>query len=128
MTLIGFSVFKEKILSGAKRQTIRPLRKKPIKVGEKLYLYWHLRRKTCEKIGEAICSEIFFIRWRKPGITEYLDLITLDANYQPLRVLSKLEMDEIARKDGFKDFPEMVCWFKKRYHFLPCMAFQVIRW
>jgi hypothetical protein len=46
MYLLGFSVFKEKILSGEKRQTIRILgKRRPPRVGETLRLYWHLRRR-----------------------------------------------------------------------------------
>jgi predicted transcriptional regulator len=62
MPLIGFTVFKDKILSGEKTQTIRKLRKNPIIVGDHLYLYWHLRQKDCEKLGEATCTEVFQIR------------------------------------------------------------------
>jgi hypothetical protein len=65
MYLLGFSVFKEKILSGEKRQTIRILgKRRPPRVGEALRLYWHLRRRDCELLREAKCvySEIW--KWR----------------------------------------------------------------
>lgn len=61
--LLGFTVFKEKILDGTKTQTIRKLRKRPIKEGDKLYLYWYLRQKDCEKLGESICTEEFVKPW-----------------------------------------------------------------
>ena len=68
MPLIGFTVFKEKILDGTKTQTTRKFRKHPIKVGDKLYLYWHTRQKDCEKLGEAICTEVMTIQMH----SEYL--------------------------------------------------------
>ena len=56
MPLLGFTTFKDKLLDGTKKQTVRKLRKHPIKVGDKLYLYWHLRQKDCEKLGEGVCT------------------------------------------------------------------------
>jgi len=45
MTAISFSVFKDSLLSGEKRQTIRKPRKNPIKVGGKLQIYWKQRQR-----------------------------------------------------------------------------------
>jgi len=56
--LLGFTKLKEKLLDGTKTQTIRKPRKHPIKVGDKLYIYWKLRTKECEKLGEAIVSKV----------------------------------------------------------------------
>ena len=47
MPALSFKVFKEKLLSGEKRQTIRPIRKRSFKVGDKLVLYWKQRTKKC---------------------------------------------------------------------------------
>ena len=59
MPLLSFSVFKDKILSGAKRHTIRARRKNPIKVGDKLYMWWKSRSpKEKEKLGEAKCIRV----------------------------------------------------------------------
>ena len=62
MPLLGFTKLKDKLLDGSKTQTIRKPRKHPIKVGDKLYIYWKLRTKECEKLGEAIATKIV----RKP--------------------------------------------------------------
>ena len=56
--LLGFTKLKDKILNGSKTQTIRKPRKVPIKVGDKLYIYWKLRTKECEKLGEAIVTKV----------------------------------------------------------------------
>ena len=58
MPLLGFTKLKEKLLDGSKTQTIRKPRKHPIKVGDKLFIYWKLRTKECEKLGEAIVTKI----------------------------------------------------------------------
>lgn len=53
MPLLGFTKLKEKLLDGSKTQTIRKPRKHPLKEGDKLFVYWKLRTKECEKLGEA---------------------------------------------------------------------------
>ena len=58
MPLLGFTKLKQKLLDGTKTQTIRKPRKHPIKKGDKLYIYWKLRTKECEKLGEAIVTKI----------------------------------------------------------------------
>ena len=126
MPLIGFTVFKEKILNGTKRQTIRKLRKRPIQEGDMLHLYWKLRTKQCEKLGISPCIEHFLINIQ----SEYW------VGRQRMRIL-KFENDEyipmfyketldIAVRDGFKDDVEMLLWFAERYP-LP-ETFEVIRW
>ena len=57
MPLLGFTKLKQKLLDGSKTQTIRKPRKHPIRVGDKLYIYWKLRTKECEKLGEAIVTK-----------------------------------------------------------------------
>lgn len=65
MPLLGFTKLKEKLLDGSKTQTIRKPRKHPLKVGDKLFIYWKLRTKECEKLGEAVITKIE----RKPILT-----------------------------------------------------------
>lgn len=67
MPSLGFSVLKERLANGSKLQTIRKQRKKPIKVGDILIVYWDLRTKSCMKIGEAKVTKI--IRKRFKDIT-----------------------------------------------------------
>lgn len=58
MPLLGFTKLKNKLLDGSKTQTIRKPWKHPLKVGDKLYVYWKLRTKECEKLGEAIVTKV----------------------------------------------------------------------
>ena len=58
MPLLGFTKLLDKLLDGSKTQTIRRIRKHPIKVGDKLYIYWKLRTKQCQKLGEGIATKI----------------------------------------------------------------------
>lgn len=68
MPLLGFTKLKDKLLDGSKLQTIRKPRKIPLKVGDKLYVYWMLRTKNCEKLGEAKVTKI--VRKKLRDITQ----------------------------------------------------------
>lgn len=56
--LLGFTKLRDKLVDGSKTQTIRKPRKHPIKVGDKLFIYWMLRTKGCEKLGEGIVTKM----------------------------------------------------------------------
>ena len=84
MPLLGFSVFHGEVKDGKKRQTIRRHRKQPIKVGDTLNLYWHLRQKECHLLRTAKCIETFTKPWLMLKVSE-----------------------DIARLDGFKSATEM---------------------
>jgi len=105
MPIIGFTVFKDKILNGEKRQTIRKARKIPIKVGDTLYLYWKLKTKQCERLKVAKCTESLRLKF-----SEFCD------------------DEDIARKDGFENAAKMKEWFGRRYNPNPDDLFDIIRW
>ena len=104
MPLLGFSVFKEKLLDGSKTQTIRRPRKHPIKVGDKLFIYWKLRTKECEKLGDGIVTNV------------------------ERKQLCNLTHEEMW-KDGFKNWDELINWFSNHYGVgYTFMEFDVIQW
>lgn len=105
MPSIGFTKFKEKILSGEKRQTIRRVRKREIKVGDTLYLYWHLRRKDCQLLKKTKCTLAIKIPYRE---------IVRD--------------NDLAKADGFRDSWELKLWFDKVHKPKPDDLFWIIRW
>ncbi len=112
--------------SGAKRQTIRALRKdgRDPKVGDVLYLYTGMRTKACRKLGEATCTSVqsvwiggwVCIGHDDSGGTGWCN------NGQPARA----KRDEIAKADGFEDEAAMLHWFEKT-HGLPFTG-QLYRW
>jgi hypothetical protein len=139
LALLGYTIpsFKRKIPDGTKTQTIRKLRKKPIRVGEHLYHYFGLRTKHCKKLGESICTETFFLRFHyhrefpEPVSASRFKLNVCgfkqnNLNDNPIRITSE-ELDEIARKDGFNDAIELLTALDKMHHDLEGI-FQVIRW
>jgi hypothetical protein len=106
---------------GLKCQTIRVLRyykgkPNPVKVGDKLYLYTGLRTKKCRKLGEAICTETFFIgmdvdpkdlRPFPDGETRIWKLVPLGFKVPVLEVehraegLFTFDVETLAMLDGF---------------------------
>ena len=107
MPLLSFSVFKDKILSGAKRHTIRAPRKNPIKVGDKLYMWWKSRSpKEKEKLGESTCINVVPVKIEK----KFALCPDLSVRYHSL--------DEFAQADGFNNWQELIDFFE-RIHGLP---------
>ena len=94
-----------------KYTTIRAKRKRPIRKGDKLFLFSGLRTKYCKKMGETICLKTEDITINEPTpntININIDGITLSAQ----------EEIKLAKKDGFISSSEMVEWFRKA-HGLP---------
>ena len=105
MPLISFSVFQDKIESGAKTQTIRSLRKYPIKEGDHLYLWWKCRSpKEKTKIGESVCVKVIPIVINEDSI-KIRDAI----------VDYPLTLEYLAKLDGFESWREMKEYFRSRF-------------
>ena len=102
--------FAEKVLNGTKRRTIRPRRKRPIKIGDQLSLRkWSGKPYGSPQIilREAVClgsSDVLIER----------NSVLLGG----LQLLQGTVCDRFAQADGFKDFDEMIEWFT-RTHTLP---------
>ena len=84
--------FWKQILEGRKTQTCRKPRKRRIRVGDTLHLYWKLRKRKDKKpihyIGEAVCTKI-----ERKKYSEF----AFD--------------DEFAKRDGFSNSAELREWF-----------------
>jgi len=106
MPAINFSAeFADRVQSGEKQQTIRRLRKRPIKAGDTLILYTGQRTKACRKLGEAACDRVFPVvigrksmGWRGYSLNPY----SMTANF-------------LAQNDGFESYAAMADWFDNRY-------------
>ena len=90
MVLIGFSVLREKILTGKKRQTIRKPRKRAYKSTDILNLYWKIRTKNTQHLFDAPLTKVTRIWFRDFS-------------------------EELALNDGFKSLKEMQTWFQKTH-------------
>lgn len=107
--------FIDLIVSGEKRQTVRPIRKNPIKTGDTLMLYVGMRTKQCRKLREVVCKEVLPIQISLYG------QIFLDEEY-----LSLDNIIDLARADGFCVTLNFFEFFNKQYG-LPFSG-ALIRW
>lgn len=105
--------FVEPIVSGLKRQTIRAERRYPDKPGNTMHLYTGLRTKHVHLIGTAICTSV--------DPVEIWDHLSPD-DPAGIKVfhgeLSPVQRDAFAYSDGFKDWAEMLQFWRAlpRFH------------
>jgi len=120
MPLLGYKKqFAPLVESGEKRQTIRAIRKRPFKVGDRLFHYEGLRTKSCRKLLENNCDAA--------------DDILIDVNgnvYINGRCLYESAKESFAYNDGFRRpgcrWAQMLDFFKT-VHGLPFRG-QIIMW
>jgi hypothetical protein len=105
--------FAPAVEAGEKRRTIRAegLRRHA-RAGDLLQLYTGMRTKECRKLGEAICTVSTYCAIREDGIT--------------FGTYPKVDVDDFARGDGFKDFDDMKEWFREM-HGIPFIG-RLIEW
>lgn len=130
MALLGFSILRDALYYGNKRQTIRKLRKTPIKKGERLHLYYHLRRSDCESLGSWTCKETFFIRmFSQPHIIEIVNLLGEKGLIVRNHAMTESEALDLAKRDGFTSTQELFTALERMHGRQDgSQVFQVIRW
>lgn len=114
------------IKSGEKKHTIRVIRKNPDKPGNTLYLYTGLRTKKakllkrveCVKVEEIVisCSPAIL-----PGETDQF-FVAIDGTG-----LGADEREQLARRDGFSNFSEMMKFWTTPKNRLPFTG-HIIHW
>ena len=109
------SEFAEPVSSGQKKQTIRRKRKKPIKVGDNLYLYTGQRSANCRPLGEAVATTVLPVTIHPSGMR---------IGEQELQ---QIDLESIAVADGFESFIDMSIWFFTTYK-LNCFEGDLIAW
>lgn len=90
--------FAPKILSGAKRHTIRETRKVPIKMGDTLYLYTGQRTKNAQLLMMTECVEVQNIKLFYLG--NPVERRVQIGNF----ILSREAKEALAKADGFESF------------------------
>ena len=97
--------FAPDVESGKKRQTIRADgRRRHAKEGDALQLYTGMRQPGCRKLRDAVCTKSTYCVIREDGIT--------------LGNHPRMNVDDFARADGFRDFEHLKQWFRDT-HGLP---------
>lgn len=111
--------WREKVLSGEKRQTIRVKGKRVYKVGDTLHLFTGMRTKYCERLGRSTCRRVYTVRrWS----LLVWDRLTAKGRW---RKLSKREIGALARADGFEGIVDFDRWFRR---YPPAKELQVVIW
>lgn len=127
MALLGFSaIMAPKVENLIKLQTIRKYRKdgRDPEEGDLLQLYTGLRRPgarkllehdpICEVAGHITIGDMRDKRYHGAPLCSVLaawprDTRTIDGD---LRLWHPRELDDFARADGFRDFDQLLAWFK----------------
>lgn len=103
------------IRARTKKHTIRATRKHQDRPGSKMYLYHGLRTKKAELISIEECVAVQEIRieqkFQSSSGTNWIDIIIDDYT------LGADEREELARRDGFNNFAEMVLFWDGRLPF-----------
>ena len=125
MVVISFSIFKDKIESGEKDQTIRPyspIRYKQLKSAKIYHLWWHNPRNHGTPIFEVLPLEPpFLISFNKSLYYPNIDRIG--------RSKEHIDLTAFARRDGFASSQEMFDWLEENYgNELYRKRFIVVRW
>jgi hypothetical protein len=105
--------FVDAIMRGAKRQTIRKLRKSPIRPGDNLILStWTGQpyRSKVKRLLETACVSVDNI---VIGLGNFGDEIEVEG-----KKIETIQRAALARADGFSNTTEMLGWFKV-FHGLP---------
>lgn len=108
--------FADDVGGGHKRQTIRPRRKRPTRVGDTLYLYTGMRTKNCRKLLEATCQSV-------EPIEIFPTYIKING-----RVLPHTEMTALAGADGFADLGHFYDFFRDHYGVPHEVELELIKW
>ncbi len=108
--------FVDKIVSGKKRQTIRPKGKRAFSPGDNLYLFTGQRTKHCRKLGTAVCSEIIPFLFEINDIWgPHLSVRFLKDNRENILIMNWHQVTGIARNDGFDGYHDFQVFFIKTY-------------
>lgn len=99
---------------GGKRQSIRNFRKRPLKVGETVYLYFGMRTKHCKKIGESVIKYVQRICIKKDHIKIYVYCEKCEW-WKLDKWITGNDLNTFAKADGFKDFEDMKSFWIKEH-------------
>jgi hypothetical protein len=95
---------------GGKRGSIRNFRKRPLKVGEPVYLYYAMRTKQCRYLGESTITHRYkiIISEDRIALIGYDDVVSKVYD-------TKAKLNSFARGDGFADFEDMKAFWKAEH-------------
>ena len=108
-------VFADDVEFSRKRQTIRRKRRRPIREGDRLYLFTGMRTSRCRRLRNAIADDVVDIHINSVGV------IILGNE-----VLNWDDANKLAIDDGFENYAAFIDFFKANGG-LPLEG-QLIKW
>lgn len=112
MPQLNFSPqFAPLVESGTKRQTIRAMRKNPIRLDDTLHLFTGLRTKQARRLlppQKCTAALLIGIRWKPVKNSKYQ---SLEIRLQHKGKLNASEVWELMKADGFFSREEFAAWF-----------------
>jgi hypothetical protein len=114
--------FADDVESGKKPHTIRAKRKRPIKVGETLYLFTGMRTKKCRRLRTETCTSAQEIVIHYHGRRV---LVSATGLYSMIQ-MDRPGIEALAERDGFKTLDEFFGWFVSEKN--PVFEGQLIWW
>ncbi len=112
MPQLNFSAqFAQAVADGSKRQTIRAMRKNPIKLDDTLHLYTGLRTKQARRLlppQQCTAALLIGIRYKALKNSNYQ---SLEVSLQHKGKLRRDEIEEVAKADGFDSVEAFAAWF-----------------
>ena len=115
MPQLNFSAqFAPAVEDGTKRQTIRAMRKVPIKLDNTLHLFTGLRTKQARRLRQPErCKAALLIGIRLKPLKDsvYKVYRSLEVKLQHKGTLRREEIEQLAKADGFASVEEFAAWF-----------------
>lgn len=104
-----------------KRQTIRRVgKRRHARPSELVQLYHAMRTKQCFLIGEAVCTDV-------ASVIIWVNHDTI-AIVRSQMMLSRPEMEEFARQDGFADAADMAAFWRTEHAGVEKFEGLLIKW
>ncbi len=112
MILAFKNKFKEPILKGTKKHTIRADKHNRWKAGNKIHCATGVRTKNYSCFKEYVCISTQKIEITRPVWSEYLNdaVVKVDG-----KVLTEKEQQQLAWNDGFANLLEFWLWFNEDF-------------
>jgi len=107
------------IQANTKRQTIRGQRRRHVRPGEIIQLFYGLRTKYCTRIGDAMCTSIAPVMLH----LDHAKILAGDRQYT-----GNADLDEFARSDGFRDWPDMLAFWREHHPGVEIFNGFLIQW
>jgi hypothetical protein len=125
MPSLNFTVFVDQVLDGRKTQTIRAIRKRPIKVGDTLHLFTGMRHMSCWRLspeGGVACIGAYPIE-----IDRRCCGVNLNGAVRLMcQPFDASQIERLARDDGFESVSEFFDFFDPNVG--DVFRGQLIRW